>query len=195
MISSKHLVRKIGQAGFTALELIVVLIVGVSIIAFAANKMASVFGASAIAEESDNVAVIMAGVRQINDAGSYLQANGAIPTPVQLQTTLIAISAAPRAMVATPATLRNRWGGAVTLAPAANTYGISYAGVPVDDCIKLTNKVSMMTSVLAVTINGAAIGAVGAVPPTIPVPLAAAAAPGACANIAAGNVIVWTVKI
>lgn len=130
----KKFVNKKGQKGFTALELIVVLIVGLGIIALAASKMDMMFGGSNLSEEVGNVNTLLSNAKSLKTSSGY----GTSGT--NLVPSLINANGIPKNMVVTGGIPYNVWGGAVTILSTGPGFTIGYTNVPQDACIKLATK-------------------------------------------------------
>ncbi len=135
------------QDGFTAVELIVVLIVGLGIIALAAGKMDMLFGNSNVSEEVSNLNTLLANTRSLKTASGY----GASGTDLTAQ--LVAVNGVPRNMTVTSGVLYNLWGGKVLVASTGTGFAVTPQGVPQEACIKLATKISKVGIFSSITIN------------------------------------------
>ncbi len=135
------------QAGFTAIELIVVLIVGLGIIALAAGKMDQLFGNSNLSEEIGNVNTIFANARSLKTSSGY----GTSGTDLTSQ--LVAINGVPRNMSVVSGVMYNLWGGSVPVVSTGSGFTVTTNTVPMDACIKMTTKVSKGGTFASIKIN------------------------------------------
>lgn len=135
------------QGGFTAVELIVVLIVGLGIIALAAGKMDMLFGNSNLSEEVSNVNTLFANARTLKTSSGY----GTSGTNLTSQ--LTAVNGVPRNMSVTGGVIYNLWGGAVPVVSTGAGFTIAQQAVPQDSCIKMSTKISKGGTFGTITIN------------------------------------------
>ncbi|CAG9170075.1 type 4 pilus major pilin [Cupriavidus pinatubonensis] len=140
---------KEGQKGFTALELIVVLIVGLGIIALAASRMDMLFGNSNVNEETANLSTLLSNTRNLKTISGY-GAAGANLVPQ-----LISTNGLPKNMTVTAGVPYNVWGGAVTVISNGLTHSIGYATVPQDACVKMATKGNKGGVFASVKVNAA----------------------------------------
>lgn len=164
------------QGGFTAVELIVVLIVGLGIIALAAGNMDKLFGNSNVSEELSNINVIYANARSLKTSSGY----GAASTDLTSQ--LSAVNGIPRNMAVTGGVIYNLWGGTVPVVSTGAGFTITQNTVPMDACIKIATRVSKGGTFASIAINGNA---------AITGEVTTATATTQC-NSAAANAIVFT---
>lgn len=148
--SGKKIVNKKGQKGFTALELIVVLIVGLGIIALAASKMDMMFGGSNLSEETGNVNTLLSNTKSLKTSSGY----GTSGT--NLVPALISSQGVPKNMVVSGGVIYNVWSGAVSIASTGTGFTISYASVPQDACIKMATKTNRGGTFATVKVGAAA---------------------------------------
>ncbi|CAI1007202.1 type 4 pilus major pilin [Serratia quinivorans] len=121
------------QQGFTALELIIVLVVGFSIIALSASKISALFSSSANAEAASNILSISTEMMALKSSNGY-GADGDDMVPL-----LIQMKSIPKNMSITGDKLFNQWGKEITI-PVINSgagYSINYQGVPAENCTKI----------------------------------------------------------
>ncbi len=126
------------QKGFTLIEALVVMIVGIVILAAAAAGIGKLFRTSEISTEAANVTQMAANLRSLkNGANGY----SGLTTKLAIQ-----YKAIPANMTqdAGAGSVFNSWNGAVTIGTAATNqeYTISYAGVPDDACMQLAQKLA-----------------------------------------------------
>ena len=127
--------RRAGQKGFTLIEALVVMIVGIVILAAAAAGIGKLFRTSEIANEAENITQISANLRNLrNGGGDYRD----ISNEVAIQF---------KAIPATMATdknnqIYNTWNDLVIVSPNPGSRGfiIWYFGVPPEACQQLTLK-------------------------------------------------------
>lgn len=148
MKAPKQSFSKIRQMGFTAIELMVVLIVGVGIYALSTGKISMLFSSSEMAEESGNISVLSANVRTLKTTSGY----GAAGT--NLTASLVAVNGVPKNMSVISGVIYNTWGGTVVPASTGAGYTISYSSVPVEGCVKLATKISTGGTFSSTSING-----------------------------------------
>lgn len=126
------------QRGFTALELIIVLIVGFSIIALSASKMGDLFSKSSEASVVVTVTDLATELRQLRSSSGYG------PDGVDLTGTVNANKYYGPTMPVDQATgnMLSEWGGNITVTTADNgeTVRIDYPGVPKKSCVKLSKE-------------------------------------------------------
>lgn len=165
------------QAGFTAIELIVVLIVGLSIIGLAASRMDMLFAGSGVSEEMGNVSTLLASTKQLKTRSGYtsgtllgqLQDIGGIPKNMQISGSGSSTS------------VTNTWGGSVAVSGNGAGFSIEYGDVPKDACIQLATKANKGGMFTGVKINGGA---------EITDEVTSAAAASGCSS-ANANTITW----
>lgn len=127
--------------GFTLVETLVVLVVGIIVIAAAAAGFSKAFGSNEVSTEARNITEIIANARALKEPSGY---------PANLVTPLRAAGNFPSsyAINATTSAVSHTWGGAVTVAGEANRFYIDYAAVPEQACVKLAPKVAGSGAVL-----------------------------------------------
>lgn len=171
--------RKIGskkQRGFTAIELIVVLVVGLGILAMAAGKTDMLFGNSNLSEEVSNVNTLYANIKTLKTSSGY----GASGTDLTAQ--MVATAGVPRNMTVTGGVIYNLWGGTVPVVSTGAGFTITQNTVPMDGCIKMATKISKGGTFSSIKINVAA---------AVTGEVTSAAATASCTS-AAGNIIIFT---
>lgn len=148
MKARKQSISKIRQMGFTAIELMVVLIVGIGIYALSTGKISMLFSSSEIAEESGNLSVLSANLRTLKTTSGY----GAAGT--NLTASLIAVKGVPTNMSVVSGVIYNTWGGTVVPTSTGAGYAIAYSNAPVEGCVKLATKMSTGGTFSTTSING-----------------------------------------
>ena len=122
------------QWGFTALELIVVLIVGMSIIALAASKIDLLSTHSSLSEAMSNINTLSANTRNLKTISGYG------PAETDLVPQLAATQGIPKNMTLTDTALYNVWGGIISVTSTGPGFSIIYASLPQHACIQLATK-------------------------------------------------------
>lgn len=173
---NRTLGTKAKQAGFTAIELIVVLLIALGIMALSSGKLDQLFSGSNLVEEASNLNTLLANTKALKTTSGY----GAAGT--DLTTQLVATNGVPRNMVVSANVMYNNWNGAVTPASTGTGFTITDNALPMDACIKLATKTSKSGAFASIKINGNA-AIVGEV--------TSATATTQC-NSAAANVLVFT---
>ncbi|HEY3591067.1 MAG TPA: type 4 pilus major pilin [Buttiauxella sp.] len=126
------------QKGFTALELIIVLIVGFSIIALSASKMGQLFSSSSTNEAMNSVLGVYSATRALKNVNGYGDDS------TDLAKILIDTDTMPKSLSIDKnnSTVKNEWAGDVAIIVANNGNGfiITYPNVPKEACIKLSQQ-------------------------------------------------------
>jgi type II secretory pathway pseudopilin PulG len=126
------------QKGFTALELIIVLIVGFSIIALSASKMSQLFSSSASNEAISSVLGIYSSARAMKTSNGY-GADGS-----DLLASMIKAGTLPKNLGADEAagTAVNEFGGDIKVESANGGKGfeIVYPNVPTESCVQIAQQ-------------------------------------------------------
>lgn len=138
------------QGGFTAIELIIVLVVGLGILALAAGKTDMLFGNSELSEEVSNVNTLYANVKTLKTTSGY----GAAATDLTAQ--MVATNGVPRNMTVTGGVIYNLWGGTVPVASTGSGFSITQNLVPKESCIKMATKISKGGTFSSIKIGAAA---------------------------------------
>lgn len=141
--------RTNGQAGFSLIELLLVIgfIAAALVLAFVTYPKVQATNRANV--ESQNITIISGGIKNLySTARNFGTLNNQ---------TLVNAKIIPDVMSVDPATfaINNVWAGQVTIAPdpASNLrYTITYSGVPSSECVKLSTGVS--TNFLRLVING-----------------------------------------
>lgn len=128
------------QKGFTALELIIVLIVGFSIIALSASKMGQLFSSSSTNDAMNSVLGVYSATRAMKNVNGYGEDDES------LNQILIDTDTMPKSLSIDKAngTAKNEWAGDVdvTVTNDGNGFIITYPNVPKEACIKLAQQLS-----------------------------------------------------
>lgn len=121
--------------GFTALELIIVLTVGCSVIALSASQIGKLFSAQKITQAADNI-INLAVTARLNKSPS-----GYGPPDDNLIYTFAGAGMLPKSLRTNAnGVVTNEWGGHVAINPIRDGgFYISYGNVPPAACIRLTN--------------------------------------------------------
>lgn len=122
--------------GFTALELIIVLVIGFSIIALSASKMGELFNASKITRATSSIMELATSVRSIQGQDGY-GADGDI-TQQMIDNELV-----PKTLRVSNNTIQNEWNGAVEVNVIDNGQNVSitYDAIPKSACSKLATAI------------------------------------------------------
>lgn len=126
------------QRGFTAVEVIVVMIVGMVILAVAASNIEGLFGGSNLTEEVSNTEALYSNTKALKTSSGYGTAGSLIGS-------LIATNGVPKNMVfagGTTPTITNAYGGSVAVDSTGLGFTITQGGLPRDACIKLATKIA-----------------------------------------------------
>ena len=124
------------QAGFGAIEMIVVLIIVISLLALAASRWDTLFGSNESAEEISNINMLMAGTKNLKTSSGY----GSSGT--SLVSSLIKAGAVPKNMTVTSGAIYNTWGGAVTVVSTGTGFTVSSSAIPEGVCMTLATKLA-----------------------------------------------------
>lgn len=140
------------QKGFTALELIIVLIVGFSIIALSASKMGQLFSSSSTNEAMNSVLSIYSATRALQNVNGYGSEGD------ELSSVLIDTDTMPKNLsIDTSAKkAKNEWAGeiSVTVTNNGNGFDIAYPSVPKEACIKLSQKLAHSGNFNSISVGG-----------------------------------------
>lgn len=124
------------QAGFGAIEMIVVLIIVIGLLALAASRWDALFGSNEAAEEISNVNMLMAGAKNLKTSSGYGAAN------TNLVPALIKAGAVPTNMTVTSNAIYNTYGGAVTVTSTGTGFTVTSAAIPEGVCMTLATKLA-----------------------------------------------------
>jgi prepilin-type N-terminal cleavage/methylation domain-containing protein len=141
----KHHQRR-NQDGFTAIELIVVLIIAVALYALSANQFDRLFGGSNIAEEVSNINTLYVNTKVLKTTSGYGTSD--------LTDQLVAIKGVPRNMSVIDNVIYDTWGGAVSVVGTGVGFTIRSNKVPRDACIQLGTRISKAGTFGSLNING-----------------------------------------
>lgn len=128
------------RRGFTALELIIVLVVGFSIIALSASKMGQLFSASSTAAAMSSLLELYSSARSLRGNTGYGTADS--PDLMQL---LIDANMVPKGLAISGEGVQNEWGGKIDITRATGEeigFSIMYPKVPSDACLKLVQNLT-----------------------------------------------------
>lgn len=121
--------------GFTLIEVMVVLIIGIIIIAVAAGGVGRAFASNEASTETRNINELMSSVQTLKGANGFTS----VGLPLLAQ-----IDGIPKSLTnaETGVEVKNSWNGAVTLTGDANSFTLSYAGLPKAACIQIGTKMA-----------------------------------------------------
>ena len=171
LLSPPILLRPHRQRGASLIEallfLLIVALIAIGVFAIYSNASAS----TKVQNENRYIQALTAAVKQMYASNPNYGTS-------DITATLVSTNRAPAPMIA-GGTLKNSWGGAVTVTGATTGFTISYAAVPMKECIQLSQ---IRLNPTAISINGTAQA----------LPLTTAAATTACST--ASNAIIWTIN-
>ncbi|WP_239043164.1 type 4 pilus major pilin [Citrobacter freundii] len=136
--------------GFTLIEAMVVMIVGVMVLAGAAAGINKLFVANNVSTEAQNIESIAANMKTVaSSEGGYSE----IPSNKEA----IDFKVFPSNMKIEPqdSTVKNVWGGKVIIEGTDDSYSLTYPSVPSEECIQITSKLRN-ASWDSLTVKGAA---------------------------------------
>jgi type II secretory pathway pseudopilin PulG len=123
-----------GQGGFTLIEALVVMIVGIVILAAAAAGIGKLFHASEISTEANHITQITANVKNLRGPKGYQGLTNEMAVKYKAIPADMAVSADGKSIF-------NSWKGAVTVAASGDrAFSITYDGVPPEACQQLVLK-------------------------------------------------------
>jgi type II secretory pathway pseudopilin PulG len=132
-----------GQKGFTLIEALVVMIVGIVILAAAAAGIGKLFRSSEISTEAENITQMSANLRNLKSgANGYLRLSNAIAVQYKAVPATMTVSTVTQGDETT-ATIKNTWNGEVQISPKGSSnqsYSITYEKVPPEACQQLALK-------------------------------------------------------
>lgn len=150
------------RGALTLPEAIIVSVLALMVLVYVFSTGNSLFGRSDYTEEMSNVNEIMTNTRgMLKTGGTYQFSSGTAMTGA-----LVQFGGAPGSMAVIgtkssgSASLNNRWGGSVTIAPVSTNGGqntafsLTYAQVPQEACAQLAQKLSGSNNVASTGING-----------------------------------------
>ncbi|WP_253306631.1 type 4 pilus major pilin [unidentified bacterial endosymbiont] len=125
------------QRGFTALELIIVLVVGFSIIALSASKMGELFSSSSTVAAMNSILELYSSARSLRGATGYTSEGGGDLFKLLRQAKMI-----PKGLNDDGTSVKNEWGGIIKIqaiaGDAGSGFNITYPSVPTKSCLKLS---------------------------------------------------------
>ena len=124
------------QQGFTAIELIVVLIVGTGMLALSASKVSTLFTNSDLSVEMQNINALAASIQEFKSDSGYGIAGSDITIA------MASVGIVPRNMPLQSNIPYNVWGGAVRIFANGTTFRVRYQGVPQHACVRLVSQQS-----------------------------------------------------
>ncbi|WP_175885513.1 type 4 pilus major pilin [Burkholderia sp. BCC0044] len=143
MHSNKSVPRHGGQQGFTLVEALVVMIVGIVILAAAAAGIGKLFRSSEIATEAENITQMSANLRNLkNGANGYAGLKNSIAVQYKAVPATMTVSTTTQGDETT-STIKNTWNGEVEIkahGDSNQTYSIKYGDVPPEACQQLVLK-------------------------------------------------------
>lgn len=132
--SYRHLTAE-KQSGFTLIEAMVVMIIGVMVLAGAATGINKLFVANNVSTEAQNIQTIAANMKMVASAeGGF--------SDIPDTKTAISLKIFPANMKQSDDTgkVKNVWGGAVTVTGVDDTYTLDYQSVPAEECVQIASK-------------------------------------------------------
>lgn len=132
----RNFTSKTAQAGFTAIEMMVVLIVGIILLAAGGATIAKMFSANQLQTEVSNYSQVILNTKSLRSSGGY----GTAAT--DLVPSLIATDGIPKTMSVVSAKPQNAWGGEVTVVSTGAGFTLTTPAVPKAACIELATKIS-----------------------------------------------------
>ncbi|ECC9556754.1 prepilin-type N-terminal cleavage/methylation domain-containing protein [Salmonella enterica subsp. salamae] len=125
--------KRSNEDGFTLIEAMVVMIVGVMVLAGAAAGINKLFVANNVSTEAQNIQSIAANMKTVaSSEGGY--------DSIVSNKEAIDLHVFPTNMKINGTDVRNVWGGSVTVAGAADSYTLTYPSVPAEECIQIASK-------------------------------------------------------
>lgn len=141
-----RLLRK--QRGFTLIELMVVLAIGLIILAVGAARGGNMFGRNDVTNEVANLSMLLTNVKNIRSTTGYgtvstnlvpiMSANGEIPQTIGINGTV----------------LTNVWGGSTTINSNGGGVVLQDNSIPQAACIKIVQLMSKTGMASSVQVNG-----------------------------------------
>ncbi|EBR7327571.1 prepilin-type N-terminal cleavage/methylation domain-containing protein [Salmonella enterica subsp. enterica serovar Ahuza] len=125
--------KRSNEDGFTLIEAMVVMIVGVMVLAGAAAGINKLFVANNVSTEAQNIQSIAANMKTVaSSEGGYDSIAG--------NKEAIDLHVFPTNMKINGTDVRNVWGGSVTVVGTADSYTLTYPSVPAEECIQIASK-------------------------------------------------------
>lgn len=122
------------ESGFTLIEVMVVMVIGIVIIAVATGGVRRAFAGNEVNTETRNVNDLMANIQAMKGVDGF----SSISTQL-----LHRVHGIPTALSTTDGTsVLNSWNGAVTIRGNGTAFTINYAAVPESACIQLATKIA-----------------------------------------------------
>lgn len=136
-------------AGFTLLDALGALLVGLVVISVVSSMINSTFSNSKISETEQNLIALRMQIQQLYSGQSNYDG---LDNALAIQSGI-----APKVFIK-GADLGNAWGGTVTLesVPADAAFSIQFTGIPQNECTKLS--LFQSEAWLSVTVNGSVLG-------------------------------------
>jgi PilS N terminal len=142
--------KVVHRLGFTALELIIVLVVGFSIIALSASKMGQLFSASSTTAALGTILELFTSARSLRGAENYGDQDA------DLMPALVKAQMIPKTLVIKGGTALNEWQGPITIKPSEQDgigFDLSYGQVPGDACAKIGQNLLRSGTFVAIMIG------------------------------------------
>lgn len=130
--------------GFTLIEVLVVLVIGLLITVAAAASFGRVFSNNDVSGEARNIHTMMAAGRALHGPGGY---------PADLMPVLKSNGDLPKYATDNGGNSVHTWGGVVTALGTNSGFEVAYASVPKPPCVAFSPKVADAKAVI-VNING-----------------------------------------
>lgn len=159
--------------GFTLIELVIGLVVGIIIIAGAIAGISNLTRKNDVSQDIQGIAALQTNTKALRGNGGY----GTSGT--NLVPTLIAMEAVPKSLTVNANAITNAWDGAVTVTSTGSGYAITSNGIPKSACIEEASKLSRGAMTTKIGAAAAVSGEVTTVTATT-----------SCASDS--NTIVWT---
>jgi prepilin-type N-terminal cleavage/methylation domain len=173
MLRNSSPFRSRAAKGFTLIELMVTLVIGVIIVGVAVAGIKGVFGKSDVSTDIQGIASLQTAAKGLRSKGGY----GTSGT--NLVPSLIAMGAVPNTLTLSDNNILNAWGGSVAVNSTGPGFTITSAGIPKDACIEEAATLSL--GALNTKINSSA---------AVTGEMTKVAATAACTSDS--NTIVWT---
>lgn len=137
------------QSGFTAIELIVVLAIALTVIVIAVSRFDIMFSSSNVAEEISNINTLSSSTKTLRTTSGYGTAG------TSLINVLDKSGGIPKNLSVVSGVVHNTYGGTIDVTSTGAGYSIVATGIPQSDCIKLAVKQSK-AAFYSTTINTSA---------------------------------------
>lgn len=163
------------DGGFTAIELFVVIIVGLAILIAAVSNIGKLFSGSSNMEESRSLQELVVGVKKVREPTGY---------PANLVTVLHQADLLPKSLTYNATTgLKNSWDAAITLT-GTTVVTIAYSKADKEQCNAVFSKVGTMGIFKTIKIDAT----------TVTLPAAADAVATACNSLTDSKAIELVMK-